>query len=198
MMAANSGVPANASFIRTVSRVPQSLLRLLSNSLPASAGRGSRRTAGRRGGRSRGWMQTAEQPFCFDLARASVAVEGPIPAPTPDVSRFRRHRGPKGHPSSVSVSPLVARISGFTRHTGALRSCDTSMVTTRFATLTWGAERSDSRRVVHRLEHVVDQASDLVVDDAHRLGPAPQAWGRESAESSSRDIGEPSRQQALW
>ena len=49
------------------------------------------------------------------------------------------------------------------------------MTMTRSCTSTWVAARPTPRRAYMRLEHVVDQVADALVDRGHRLGDGVQA-----------------------
>ena len=119
-------------------------------------------------------MQTASNPLCLDLAGASVAVESldadsfrtrdeledSRDGETPFLG-FRLAVGGQdlGVDQTQRFVPVLRHVNG----DHPLRHVDLR------------CREADPRGVVHRLEHLVDQAPNVVVHPAHGLRPAPQA-----------------------
>ena len=64
------------------------------------------------------------------------------------------------------------------------------MVTTRLGMPTWMAAKPDAGRVVHGLEHVLDELADAGVDFLHRFGYLPQPLVRQNENVAQRHGGD--------
>ena len=117
----------------------------------------------------------SEQTLGLDLAGSPVTVGGGSPGSFRPVFTTSKTSGTERHPSSTSISPSVHRISGSTRQSCPLRSFDRSMVTRHASRHRPGSREADPGGVVHRLEHVVDQPPDTVVDRTDGFGAPAQA-----------------------
>ena len=114
----------------------------------------------------------------LDLPRPSRRRRRPAPARAPDARPSRRSPGSERQPSSSFCSPEDSTTTGLTRTITASGSAPTerSMIATRLLTPIWGAARPDAGRRVAGLDHVADEARQLLAsrDRLLVLGEQPR------------------------